>query len=241
MKKNSKFWTIEELEILKEHYDLGPLEIIKLLPNRSYKSVVAKAHKLGLCDGYFWTDEEIEVLKQNYYDLGPHKLQFLLPNRTHMSIVDKGKKLGLVYKDNIMWTKEEIDILRQYYPTEGTKVEKRLNNISKTSILFTARYYGISFERKYETWNLTEDEIVYDFYLQHGSQSFSKIPELIDILKKKGFNTHGKGTLNYKLSNFKYLDTGVGLSHVSSQSRAVYEMKNKTKKVSPYLRQTGHL
>lgn len=93
-----------------------------------------------------------------------------------------------------MLTKEEIDILRQYYPTEGTKVEKRLNNRSKTSILVTARYYRINFERKHETWDLTEDEIVYDFYLQHGSQSFSKILKLIDILKKKGFNTHGKGT-----------------------------------------------
>lgn len=30
---------------------------------------------------------------------------------------------------------------------------------------------------------------MYDFYLQHGSQSFSKILKLIDILKKKGFKT----------------------------------------------------
>ena len=188
-----------------------------------------------------WTQAELEILKQNYYDLGPYKLQSLLPNRNYMSIVSKGKKLGLIYKDNIMWTQEEIDILKQYYPTEGTKVEKRLNNRSRKSILVTAYYHGIKFDRKYETWDLTEDEIVYDFYLKHGSQSFSKIPELLDILKKKGFNSHGKGTLHYKLSNFKYLDTGVGLSHVSSQSRAVYEMKNKAKKTSLHLRQNGSL
>ncbi len=227
MEKKSKFWTKAELDVLKQHYELGPAELQELLPDRTYTGIVAKTHKLGLCDSGFWTKKEVEILKQNYYDLGPNKLQSLLPNRTHMSIVYKGKKLGLVYKDNIMWTKEEIEILKKYYPTEGSKVEKRLSNRSRTSILATARYYGIEFDRKYESWDLAEDEIVYDFYLKYGSQSFSKISDLEDILKRKGFNSHGKGTLHYKLSNFKYLDTGKGLSHISKQSKELFNKRNK--------------
>ena len=227
MEKASSKWTQVELDTLKKNYALGPTELMKLLPGRSYTGIVAKAHKLGICDNREWTNDEVKILKENYYDLGPYKLQGLLPNRTYMAIINKGKSLGLINKDNIMWTKEEIEILKQYYPTEGTKIEKRLNNRSKTSILVAAQRYGINFDRTYEEWNISEDELVYKFYSTHGKNSFKKLPELIQILNNRGFSVHGKTTIRMKLLNFQYLDEGMGFSHASLQSRAVYEKYNK--------------
>jgi len=227
MKTINKNWTSFEIDTLKNKYALGPTELMKLLPGRTYMGIVAKAHKLGITDNGNWTDKELEILKENYYELGPYKLQKLLSNRTYQAIVAKGKSLGLVNKDNIMWTKEEIAILRKYYPTEGTKIEKRLNNRSKGSILEVAWRYGVSFNRTYEEWDLTEDELVYDFYSIYGENSFTKIPELLQILQDYGFHNHGKRTLRMKLLNFQYLEKGVGFAHCSLQSKAVYEKYKK--------------
>ena len=224
----SKKWTSIEVKTLKKYYALGPTALMKMLPGRSYTGIVAKAHKLGLCDNGDWTDNELNILKANYYDLGPYKLQELLPNRTYCAIVSKGKSLGLITKDNIMWSKKEVDILRRYYPDEGSDVYKRLNNRSKTSIMVAAKRYGVSFNRTFERWDLTEDELVYDFYSAHGEDGFRKVSDLLQILKDHGFHNHGKRTLRMKLSNFQYLEEGVGFAHTSLQSRAVYE-KNKKK------------
>ena len=232
MKQINKKWTQVELDTLKKNYALGPTELMKLLPGRSYTGIVAKAHKLGLTDNRDWTNDEVKILKENYYDLGPYKLQGLLPNRTYMAIVAKGKSLGLINKDNIMWTNEEIEILKQYYPSEGTKVEKRLNNRSKTSILVAAQRYGINFDRTHEEWNISEDELVYEFYIRNGEESFNMLKDLLNILVKNNFKSHGLTTLRMKLLNFKYLEKGIGLSHPSLQSRAVFEKKNKSNKVS---------
>ncbi len=221
----SKKWTSIEVKTLKKYYALGPTALMKMLPGRSYTGIVAKAHKLGLCDNGDWTDNELNILKANYYDLGPYKLQELLPNRTYCAIVSKGKSLGLINKDNIMWTQKEIDIVKQYYADEGSDVCKRLNNRSRVSILAIANRYGLRFNRVFEEWELTEDELVYDFYSQHGKDSFRKIPELLQILKDHGFYNHGKGTIRMKLSNFQYLEEGVGLAHSSLQSKAVYEKR----------------
>ena len=226
MEQVNKKWTSIEVETLKKNYALGPTALMKMLPGRSYMGIVAKAHKLGICDNWNWTDSEISILKANYYDLGPYKLQKLLPNRSYCAIVAKGKSLGLINKDNIMWTKEEIDIVKRYYADEGSDVYKRLNNRSRVSILAIASRYGLKFNRVFEEWDLTEDELVYAFYSQYGKDSFQKIPELLQILEDHGFYNHGKVTIRMKLSNFQYLEEGVGFAHASSQSRAVYE-KNK--------------
>jgi hypothetical protein len=225
MEQISKKWTSIEVKTLKKYYALGPTALIKMLPGRSYMGIVAKAHKLGISDNGNWTEPELKILQGNYYDLGPHKLQKLLPNRTYQAIVTKGKALGLITKDNIMWSKKEVDILRRYYPDEGSDVYKRLNNRSKTSIMVAAKRYGVSFNRTFEKWDLTEDELVYDFYSAHGEDSFRKVSDLLQILKDHGFHNHGKRTLGMKLSNFKYLEEGVGLAHSSLQSKAVYEKR----------------
>ena len=119
-----------------------------------------------------------------------------------------------------------IDILRKYYPSEGSKVAKRLNNRSKGSILVTAQYYGIKFDKVCKEWTIEEDEVIYEFYLKHKESSFNRISELLQELSNNGFTEHGAKSVYMKLHNFSYLETGYGFSHASKQSKSVH-MNNK--------------
>lgn len=73
-----------------------------------------------------WTEEELEILKNNYCELGLYKTTTLIPNHPMCSVVAKARKLGLSSEKRVQWTEEELEILRKYYPVEGTKVYKRL-------------------------------------------------------------------------------------------------------------------
>jgi len=52
-----------------------------------------KASKLNIQrENYYWTDEEIDLLKENYNNLSPQKLLILFPNRTYESLTTKAYK-----------------------------------------------------------------------------------------------------------------------------------------------------
>jgi len=91
-----------------------------------------------------------------------------------------------------------------------------------------ARLLGIKYIQPTVEWNLTEDELVYDFYLKHGKNSFKKFSELLQILEEHGFHNRGKKSIIMKLSNFQYLDEGIGFSHASKQSKSVHMNNKKT-------------
>lgn len=228
MKKINRKWTQEELDYLKDNYSvLGPTKILKVLTNRTFQTVTQKAQQLGLSRCELWTDEEVDILKENYSKLGPKKMKVMLPHRTIHGIRTKAKKLGLSYKQEVNWTDEELDILRKYYPSEGSKVAKRLNNRSKGSILVTAQYYGIKFDKVCKEWTIEEDEVIYEFCLKHKESSFNRISELLQELSDNGFTEHGAKSVYMRLHNFSYLETGYGFSHASKQSKAVYNKNNK--------------
>ena len=59
-------WKAEEVEILKEIYKQGDLSLLKeYLPNRTYGSCITKARKMGLKVRELWSDEELNILKNN--------------------------------------------------------------------------------------------------------------------------------------------------------------------------------
>ena len=177
--------------------------------------------------GSKWTQDEIEILKKYYWDLGPLALTKMIPNHPKCSIIAKGRKLGLNSKDGVLWTNEEVEILKQYYPTEGTKVCNRLPNRSKTKVKHKAQLLGIKYDQTITEWDITEDEIIYNFFKIHDKKSFNKIPELLQELSDNGFVDRGRRSVYMRLHNFCYLETGYGFSHACKQSKAVYNKNNK--------------
>ena len=63
-----------------------------------------------------WTENEINVLKENYNKMNRSELYALLPNRTDTAINTKLNKLNLSHLE--WWSEEEDILLKQLYPVE---------------------------------------------------------------------------------------------------------------------------
>ena len=64
--KIREFWTDDEIEILKKHYNnLSIDEILILLPNRHRKSIIRFANNLGLVSAKTWKDTEKQFIIDN--------------------------------------------------------------------------------------------------------------------------------------------------------------------------------
>lgn len=100
-------WKEEDIVILKEKYESMYGEIkqfIDLFDGRySYSAICSKAEKLGLKSRQYWSDEEIEILKNNYSFKPLDEVVLLLPNRNRHGIIAKAIALNLKnyckYKD----------------------------------------------------------------------------------------------------------------------------------------------
>ena len=119
-KKNNQ-WTKEQLNILREKYPYEEWEIlINLLKPFSKDDITHKAYVLDIKrSNFYWDEEEIKILNENYDKISPQKLQVLFPNRTYGSIVTKANKLGLIHQSK--WTDEEIIKIKELYSIMDNK------------------------------------------------------------------------------------------------------------------------
>lgn len=99
-----------------------------------------------------YSDEEVEIIRQNYPTRGSVGVADLLPGRTPMAIATKAHSLGLkVDKDAarkptspFAWSEAELAILRRFYPTGGTiACAPRLPGRSVTAIQMKASLLGV--------------------------------------------------------------------------------------------------
>ena len=98
--KTKKNWTQDEIDFLKENYDILTQEEISSILNRTIKSIQKKMSYLGI-KKYIrndnWSQDEINFLKENYSNVSNEELMNIL-NRTDRAIRAKAVSLNL-YKD----------------------------------------------------------------------------------------------------------------------------------------------
>lgn len=124
---NEKNWTKAELQILKENYVYGDIEkLLKLLPNRTYKSITTKARRIGLSTRTCWTNKEDSIIKHFYHLKTVDEMMELLPNRTHTSIIEHARQLNLV--SICKYTKEETQyIINNWHQMSDEEIAIVLN------------------------------------------------------------------------------------------------------------------
>lgn len=86
MIKNRSKWSDDEVEILKNNYSVIPItDIMKLLPNRTYDSIVLKARKLSLVSyvrqQQLYSDDDINFIESNWELMSDEEMATIL-NRT---------------------------------------------------------------------------------------------------------------------------------------------------------------
>ena len=95
-----------------------------------------------------WTQEEIDIIKENYEFGNIHNLEKLLPNRTYNAITTKARKLGI--KSRTFWSEDEINILNENYHIKTVdEIVKMLPNRTRESIIVQAGKLGLVSVCKY--------------------------------------------------------------------------------------------
>lgn len=150
-------YTKEDIDFLKVYYPLNDWEVIrKKFPNVSKMAIQNKMSKLGIkAEKYFedniWTNDEINILKNNYGKISNDEIQLLLPTRTYCSITTKAEKLGL--KTREYWTSNEERILKKHYSTMAMDdICNLLPNRSRGSIIMKAQTFNLKNSCKYQEW-----------------------------------------------------------------------------------------
>ena len=134
-KATSRVWTIEKTNFLKENYTKLSYQDIANSLNLSYAAISHKAFRLKLDSRDLWTEEENNIIKNNY-SFNPDVWN-LLPNRSRASIIVQARKLGYQrecgnYKINHKffeeWNPNSAYIIG-FFAADGC-VEPNLNRIS---------------------------------------------------------------------------------------------------------------
>lgn len=131
-------YTDEDIEFLKMYYPIGDWDnIFKRFPNLSKQAIFSKMSKLKIAynknfdnnDNYKvarkkWTEEEIEIIKNNYSVYNINYVQSLLPNRSKNAITLMANKLGVLsfVRMNELWTKKERQYIIDNWELEPDKV-----------------------------------------------------------------------------------------------------------------------
>lgn len=123
---------------------------------------------------YWWSDKEIEILKEHYESKTWRELIVLLPNRNKDTISRKANELGLKSSYNLPWTQEEDDILRQFFSKEGRQTYLRLKNRSEQATYNRANALSLHITKHF--WSEEENEIIYKYYPIEGQQIIKRLP-----------------------------------------------------------------
>lgn len=90
-----RFWTEEEIRILKDEFRTKPAHELATDMGRSEDSIRMKAFTLGLIAPRTWLPEEETILKENYLNNSVKELKKLLPTHSEKAITLRAFELGV--------------------------------------------------------------------------------------------------------------------------------------------------
>jgi hypothetical protein len=159
-------WTNEQLEFLKDNVDVITKDEICNILDKSINAVNRMIRRLNLKEkvGVYWSDEEINILKENYSAVKIEDFAQLLNNRSKIEIMLKANKMGLKRE------KRNSENMRRYKVNED--YFKNIDNPNK------AYYLGWAFT----DGNVTTSNYSYQYRLRLDSKDKNILEKfLIDI------------------------------------------------------------
>ena len=108
---DSYFWSEHDKMILKQYYNTVSVQEIQSMLEKQYSArlIQNQAKKLGLTESREWTDEELNILYENYENMVGTEIQELIPRKSVNAIYIKARQLGLQsgYVHQFYYTDEE--------------------------------------------------------------------------------------------------------------------------------------
>lgn len=154
-------WTLEEINILKDYYNLmSDREVIKMLPGRTIMGMKHAVRKLGLgrkeikhkiFTNTHWTMRENLFLIENFSKLPNVELMKFLSGRTLVAIKARAQKLGLKRGPKVWgfageyqpWKKHEIALLKKNWKKKSVEEIATMINRSIEGIKKQAKKMGL--------------------------------------------------------------------------------------------------
>lgn len=150
-------YTNEDIEFLKKYYPIGDWDtIFKRFPNLDREKIYNVCHKRGISANYYerdksskkeyykcmvsnrkkWTDNEINILQDNYSLMPISDIMKLLPGRTYNSIVNKAKKLSLksYVRQQQLYSDDDINFIKSNWELKSDDEIASLLNRTKRAI-----------------------------------------------------------------------------------------------------------
>lgn len=178
-KYRNRKWTNDEVDFLKANYSCTDWDVIlSKLSKWKKPEIISKASDLGLKrEVYFWSENDINILKEAYKNKTPIKEISRLLNYkfSEFSISTKAGKLGLYMRE--FWSNDEDNLLKEvYHKYEMDEICQLFSNRTRSSIIEHAIVLGLNAKN---IW--TQDE--FDFLL--NNYEFMSDKEIGERLNKK--------------------------------------------------------
>ena len=129
---------------------------------RKHNQIQERAWLLHVTYYSEWSDDELDILKNNYESLNKQQLNSLLPNHPWGAIGHKAKELGLNSSYNASWTVEMDNLLKQGKEVPKKNKSSCLNRCRELNIYHPVYRPGGHF------WTKEEDNILRQYYPLEG-------------------------------------------------------------------------
>lgn len=192
-------WSEIEIENLKKYFSKKTKKELEFLFKKSWSAIRSKAYDLKLDrSDYFWSDEEVALLKEKYKDTSFKELVIMFPLKKEGSIRAKAESLNLEknvesYDRSKPWTDDEVNLLKDKYSLSTPEQLKELfPNREARSLKIKASRLGIKKDKKLS--NIVREETNLKRHgVKYVSQS-SEVQEKIKLgsLEKFGVEHHTK-------------------------------------------------
>lgn len=201
-------FTKDDEEFLKKEYPIGNWDaIMERFPNASKQAIKTKAYKLGIrADYYFWNDDDLEYLENNYYKYTLDELADHFCNRYTKDAIQARALKRFGYSKDDDWTEEENELLIKYYPTIPIdEVCKIIPTRSKNAIISHSTVLGLySYFYNNTYWNSEQNEILLENWDKMSDE------ELSDLIGKPKSSIaerrHRIGLMRIDKDNLRYSD-----------------------------------
>jgi len=141
-----KYWSYKEISLLKKYYPkLRVKDLVKMFPNRTKATIVAKALSLDLPSAKLWQPEENNILRRYFAEASMEELMKLLPKRSWPAILAQGERLALKRKTD----KPRLKVNEDYFKKWSSNMAYLLGFISTDGCIIEGTYEGYSDSLKF--------------------------------------------------------------------------------------------
>ena len=167
-----KNYTNEELEYIKNNYDVMTIQQLSEKLNKTYNSISNAVRKLGIKKQIHkqWTEEENNFLKENYLYMTNEEMSKAL-KRTFNSISAQMDRLNLIR--NKIWTNEEERYLKDNFMN---MTHKEIGDVlGRTEQAVRAKCFDLSLYKKDIPWSDYELDFLKKNYKEMTNKEISKV------------------------------------------------------------------